>query len=132
MAKPAPHFTGPWVLDLPYSKPPLSLNQRYDWRKKARINAEVRRDTALLARLLRLPRGLDYCEVALHYTPNTERSRDEDNLMLTVKPAIDGLRDYGMFADDDHTHVRSRVQIHDKASQARVWLTITDLTLGAP
>lgn len=117
-----------WELPLPYDKPPLNLNQRLHWAVKAKRIADVRRVVCTLAQLRRLPKQLDRVAVTLHWQPSTVRPRDTDNPMLTVKAAIDGLRDYGLVADDDSSHVLSGVVIEPvKRGNPRTWLRIEAL-----
>ena len=85
---------------LPYTKPPLSLNQRLHWAVKAKLVKEVRTTTARLAEQLQIP-PLEAVEITLIYTPKTARKRDTDNLFATLKPAVDGLVDAGILADDN-------------------------------
>ncbi len=93
-----------WAIRLPYTRPPLTLNDRLHWAAKARIAKRLRADTAILARVARVPR-LDRIAVTLHYQPRVTRHIDGDNLLATVKPCVDGLRDAGVVPDDDHRHV---------------------------
>jgi crossover junction endodeoxyribonuclease RusA len=85
---------------LPYTKPPLSLNQRLHWAVKAKLVKEVRTATAQLAKQAQIP-PLEAVEITLIYTPKTARKRDTDNLFATLKPAVDGLVDAGVIADDN-------------------------------
>jgi crossover junction endodeoxyribonuclease RusA len=85
---------------LPYTKPPLSLNQRLHWAVKAKLVKEVRTATAQLAKQAKIP-PLEAVEITLIYTPKTARKRDTDNLFATLKPAVDGLVDAGVIADDN-------------------------------
>jgi crossover junction endodeoxyribonuclease RusA len=96
--------TRQWVLELPYTKPPLSLNDRMHWARKAKLARELRRWTRVLADAHNIPR-LTHARVELHYHPRDRRRRDADNLYATVKPCVDGLRDAGVIDDDDMAHV---------------------------
>ena len=93
-----------WILELPYTKPPLSLNDRMHWAKRAKLARDLRGWTALAAVAKRVPH-LDHVAVELHYHPRDRRRRDADNLYATVKPCVDGLRDAGVIDDDDTTRV---------------------------
>lgn len=94
---------------LPYDKPPLSLNQRLHWAVKAKLVKEVRATTARLAEQLQIP-PLEAVEITLIYTPKTARKRDTDNLFATLKPAVDGLVDAGVLADDN-TEIVKRLSV---------------------
>lgn len=78
---------------------PLSLNDRGHWSKHRQLKAEWRTEVAHLARAARIPR-LSRIHVVLHAYPKINRRRDSDNLVATLKPCIDGLRDAGVIADD--------------------------------
>lgn len=86
-----------WRLDIsrvlmPKGPPiPLELNKTYKhWAvrssRTARIQSQVRR----AARELEVPR-LAFAHVEMHYQPKTRAHRDPDNLVPTMKAAIDGL-----------------------------------------
>lgn len=119
-----------WHLTLPYTRPPLSLNDREHWGAKARTVKQVRHAVKLLARAKGLPR----CEriaVELHYQQKVARAIDGDNLMATVKPCVDGLCDAGVLIDDDSSRVvhHSPVIHAPEAGQRHglVWLVVSDL-----
>lgn len=88
-----------WDLKLPWTKPPLSLNDREHWAPRAKKQKEVRATTALLARQSRIPR-LETCEVRLLWCVSNRRKRDRGNMQATLKPAVDGLVDAGVIKDD--------------------------------
>lgn len=88
------------IIDLPYDKPPLSMNDRQHWAIKARITAGVRRSTKRLAKAAQAPTGLEHAAVTLHYRPRDNRRRDTDNLVPVLKACCDGLVDHGLTTDD--------------------------------
>ncbi|SUA72616.1 Uncharacterised protein [Nocardia otitidiscaviarum] len=83
------------ILELPWTAPPLTLNQRRATRgamfAHARKVAEVRAKVLALAESAELPRDLRHVTVQLHYRPRDNRRRDTDNLVATLKPACDAL-----------------------------------------
>jgi crossover junction endodeoxyribonuclease RusA len=88
---------GSAIIELPWTAPPLTLNQRRATRgamfaRAAKI-ADVRQEVYARATAARLPRGLDHVTVTLHYRPRDNRRRDTDNLVDTAKPAYDALTD---------------------------------------
>jgi crossover junction endodeoxyribonuclease RusA len=97
-------MTSSWTIRLPYSTPPLTLNGRQHWATKARAVKEVRSTTATLARVLRIP-ACERIHVTLHYIPRDGRRRDQDNIVATLKPCIDGLVDAGIVPDDSPDYV---------------------------
>jgi crossover junction endodeoxyribonuclease RusA len=122
--------TGRWELLLPYSSPPLSLNQRLHHMQRSRLTRQLRDDVALLAKARRIPR-LGRVRVELHYQPKDNRHRDADNLVATLKPCIDGLRDAGVIPDDTPEYVTwGAPQIHPKQfGVQRVWLVVLEEVL---
>ena len=88
-----------WDIQLPYRRPPLSLNDREHWAPRAAKTREVRRTTALLARQAGIPR-LETARVRLLWLVSDRRRRDRENITATLKPAIDGLVDAGVLVDD--------------------------------
>ena len=98
-----------WIINLPYQKPPLSLNDRMHWRKKAKIAKEIR--TYVYEECVEAVPVCGAAFVELHYVPRDARRRDRDNLVPTLKHAIDGMVDAGVVEDDDHTHMDWRIII---------------------
>lgn len=118
------------IVTLPYTKPPLSLNGRLHWRAEVRIKAEVRAIAAMLTRrhvLPHVPAGTDHVTVVLHYVPRDKRTRDTDNLVLTLKPCKDGLVDAGLVPDDNPTYMTAPMPVIDPPDRAnpRLYLDIT-------
>lgn len=86
--------------DTCWSSPPISLNDRGNWRTRARKVKEVREAARILATAAHLPRNLDHITVQLVYRPRDRRRRDADNLVGTLKAICDALVDYGTVPDD--------------------------------
>ncbi|QHB37290.1 RusA-like resolvase [Gordonia phage Gudmit] len=121
------------VLELPYSKPPLTLNPRGVGMTRgaafarARLIRDVRADAHRLALGGRLPRKVAHVRVQLHYRPRDNRHRDPINLTATQKALVDGLRDYGLVADDDSRYVTDLMPIihrAEKGQPGRMWLEL--------
>lgn len=119
----------PYRIDLPWTKTPINANDRHHWRAKARIVADIRRDTHILAKAARLPKGVPHVSVTLHYAPRTNGRRDADNLVVPFfKSLCDGLVDYGLTADDTPAEMTKHMPIIEPKSvtgQGQMWLTIT-------
>ena len=132
LVPPAPVIPdGVWQLMLPWSSPPLNLNDRSDRFTKARKVREVRDAAAYLAREAGIP-TLPRIRVQLHYVPRDRRKRDNENLVATQKPAIDGLRDALVVADDhDELVVRRMPKIHPPRRGGRGQLVLVVEALEA-
>jgi crossover junction endodeoxyribonuclease RusA len=116
-----------WEVPLPYTSPPLRENDRLHWAKRARLTAQIRRDTAWAVRAAKVPR-MDRAVITLHWQPAVRRRRDVLGASPTLKAAVDGVVDAGVLADDDATRCVPGCCLHDprKGEPGRVWLTIID------
>lgn len=91
-----------WTVRLPWPAPPLSLNDRGHWRKRAAQVKAVRALTAVAVGNACQARGLDHIDVRLVYVPRDRRRRDPDNLTATYKVCCDALVDpLGLVPDDE-------------------------------
>jgi Holliday junction resolvase RusA-like endonuclease len=117
-----------WEIDLPYPAPPLSLNKRMHYQAEHRVRTQILSDVAVLARALKIPKGLQRVEIALHWQARVIRRRDSDNPTPTLKVCIDALTKYGLTEDDDSAHVESACVIEPLGPKSRLWLTITEVT----
>jgi crossover junction endodeoxyribonuclease RusA len=127
----------PWAgvechtITLPYTKPPLSLNDRGQTpgarAARSAVAALIKRDTATLVRAADIgPQKAIH--VRLHYRPKDRRRRDADNLVATLKPCLDGLVAAGVIPDDNPAHLDwSAPRIHEPATDRKplLWLTVT-------
>lgn len=94
-----------YILELPAGLELLTLNQRMHWRKQRRLTAVIRQAAMISARNARIPR-LDRVHITCWIRPKPlARIRDAGNWMLSAKPAVDGLVDAGVLANDDNEHV---------------------------
>ncbi|MGY4098067.1 hypothetical protein ACW2Q0_00645 [Nocardia sp. R16R-3T] len=138
---------GTAILALPWTSPPLSMNdggQTVGARMaKSRKIAQIRRDVVTLARKARLPKGIAYAVITLHYRPRDNRPRDSVNLAPTLKAVVDGLTPqkavttkrgfnvhpgYGFVPDDSTRHVSTPESVIHPAERGRpgaLWLEIT-------
>lgn len=136
---PCPTCGQPWerntvrVLELPYQRPPLNLNDRMNRLERAVEIQQVRNASAWLCRQARLGTWRRV-RVELHWRPGLvggrptrRRTRDAENLTATQKAICDGLQDAGLVVTDDHDHMeRLQPVIHevDNTRNGRVWLEV--------
>lgn len=92
-------MTTTWTIVLPYSKPPLTLNDRRAWQAKWRADQAVKTTVGLMLRPHRIP-PLTRCSVQLEYQPRDDRRRDTDNLLGTGKVIYDSIVQAGIVPDD--------------------------------
>ena len=84
----------------------ISANARLHWAEKARRTRTIRQRAMLAARAARVDPAPIPCLVTVTITrPRGGRLRDAENASPTCKAAIDGLRDAGILAEDDRSHV---------------------------
>lgn len=99
------------TITLPYDRPPLRPNERPHWAQKARITRQIRQTSCALAKIGKIgpqPRSV----VTAVWYPRDRRRRDAGSLTVTLKAAIDGLVDAGVWPDDDPSHVaEERVRV---------------------
>ena len=110
-------------IDLPWTTPPLTANQRMHWAERAAVVREVRQTAFLLSQ--KAPHA-DKLVVTLHYRPRDIRRRDSVNLYPTLKACVDGLIDRKICPDDDTAHVSTpEPVIHPPdGTKAAMWLEI--------
>lgn len=116
-------MSGNLRIDLPWTTPPLTANQRLHWAKKATITREVRSTTAVLARHHKARRA-DRLIVTLHYQPKQHRTRDRHNLWPLVKACVDGIVDAGVVCDDDSEHVSTPEPVIHEPGEPAIWLEL--------
>ena len=116
------------TLALPWSRPPISLNDRTHWAAKAAAVRNVRQVVTLLTRGKIAP-ITGHAEVCLHWQPDVKRKRDIDNVFATLKPCIDGLVQAGVLSGDDCELVTPSARIWPvvKGQKARMWLEIIEI-----
>lgn len=127
-----------WRLDLPWSSPPLSLNDSPTTSMGARharrlLIRQVREKGGWLAVRAGIP-PLERFSATLHYRPARKGRRDALNLSATLKPLVDGLVDAGVCADDDTVHyVGTEPTIHaaERGQPGALWLIVCDLSSTA-
>ncbi|MGV0870044.1 hypothetical protein [Corynebacterium kalidii] len=130
----APRGVSTYIMPLSFTRPPLTMNQRLHWRKRAAITRSIRDEVLTRARGMRLPQGLSRITVTLHYQAPDRRRRDADNLVPTLKACCDALAagttshpGYGIVADDTPDQMAKLMPTIHPASDgtpAKCWLTI--------
>lgn len=128
-------------IELPFSSPPLSMNDRGMSRAamyaKSAKTRTIRDGFHVLAIKNKLPRHpiVQHVTVTLHYQPRDSRTRDTDNLVATAKPIYDALaqgpvtrRGYGMVPDDKPQWMsKPEPIIHPavKGETGRMWVELS-------
>lgn len=116
------------VRRLPVGRPLTLNNAPANPHAKAELVGQIREVLGWSAKSAMLTHHLgrqDHITVQLHYRPGDGRRRDTDNLIASQKPAVDGLVDAGLIADDNPTHLTWWApEIHLEPGTRRLWLTI--------
>ena len=130
------------TVPLSFTKPPLSLNDRGHWAKRAAIVRDLRHEVVTRLRHKKVPRPAAHVVVQFHYRPRQNRTRDTDNLIATIKPLVDALTPptparrhgkkilppvpgYGLVPDDTPEFVtRPEAVIHQASPNPACWLTL--------
>lgn len=92
-----------YVIQLPFDKPTLTLNQRLHYREVAKRSKALRAIAAESA--AHVPRMLR-CRVELYWFVTDRRRRDEDNPVPTLKALCDGIVDAGVVPDDTPEYMK--------------------------
>lgn len=88
------------VIDLPLPAKELSPNSRAHWARKARAVKSYRWAARVSGSAKRPERPWQLASVLFEFTFRDARRRDKDNLLSSMKSAIDGLADAGIVAND--------------------------------
>lgn len=115
------------TVPLPFTRPPLSLNDRGHWRPRAQKIAGLRAMARTLAVTHKVP-PMEAAVVTLVYRPRDRRARDAANMHATLKPITDGLVDAGRLTRGDsseYVEERCRIEPAVKGQPAALWLEIT-------
>jgi crossover junction endodeoxyribonuclease RusA len=119
--------TRTWTLMLPPGLPLLSLNHRLHWAETARRKKGIRTAAWAVTKQQKVP-FLGRIRVTGEYQPPDRRKRDEDNLAVSLKAAIDGIRDAGVVLDDTADLVTfAGVRIGERYPRGRLLIHITEL-----
>lgn len=98
------HLAASVFIPLPWTRQPLSQNDRGSWHGKHRVTqaAIVQAGAAIRAAGVQPITG---ARVILHLWAKDRRRRDTDNLAPTLKACMDALVDEGILPDDSWVHV---------------------------
>lgn len=116
------------VIELPWTSPPVSLNDRQHHHVKAKATAAAK---ALAVDAIRRAHVAPMvgANVTLHYRVKDKRRRDADNLAPVLKVCQDALVTLNILPDDSWVHVpKSGQEIHPPdGTPARMWLELEEL-----
>lgn len=113
-----------YTLRLPWAERILHANQNLHWADQNRRRQTVRHLVKTYAKIGRLPKGVGFADVTLTWHPKARYRTDANNLEPMLKPALDGLVDYGLIPDDTPEYVDARCRIGEPQLPAHFLLTI--------
>lgn len=118
------------TIPLPWTKPPLSLNDRAQRHKGGAQKIAAALEDACLAIRAAGVKPIVGAVVTTHYRAPDLRRRDADNLAATHKVCQDALVATGVIPRDDWVHIPSSAQRIHPPSEAgpAMWLELTDIT----
>ena len=112
------------TITLPEPPKELNPNGRHHWRAKLRPKQQYRETAKWCGMEMVGDREpVEAAEVWITYYHRTANHRDRDNILASLKPAIDGLVDAGLLADDSDLTYRPIRRETDKGNP-RVEVTI--------
>lgn len=118
---------GKYVIELPWARPLLSLNDRPHPLRRAECVKTMRETAHILAKANNLPRDKTHVIVTLFWRPPDNRRRDAENPIPVLKALCDGLVDYGLVPDDTPDFMTKLMPVivpRKKGDKARMWLEI--------
>ena len=109
-----------------WTKAPLSMNYHLHRMQEARIQKELR---TLMHAMARHVPELERCEVHLVWFVRDNRTRDDENIVATLKPLCDGLVDAEVVPDDTRKYmVKHMPEIrYEKGCTPHFEFTVTEV-----
>lgn len=78
---------------LPYTSPPLSMNDRWaHWGQERKAQREVSKAASVVIRAAGWPREMFRIDVGLVWYRGTNAHADSDNIIATIKPCVDAMK----------------------------------------
>lgn len=116
------------TIPLPWTKPPLSQNDRQHHHVKAKAVAAALTEARLAIRAARV-KAMVGANITLHYRVADKRRRDADNLAVVLKVVQDALVAEGVICDDSWVCVpHSGQTIHPPNGEpAAMWVELERL-----
>lgn len=121
-------------LEVRLSWPPkeLSPNSRTYWRRKAEVAKKYRTDACWLTRALAKCNVMPFVEadkllVSMTFFPPSNRKRDLDNLIASMKSGLDGVAD-GLMVNDSKFNLSA--ELCEQCGPAAVLVTVDTLNGG--
>lgn len=113
------------TVELPWSRPPLTSNQRLHWAKRAKLTKQIRYATSVLFHTFG---PVNRCEVTMIWYVTDAKRRDVDNTVPTLKACCDGIIDAKILPDDTPNYMTKHMpQIIRTTGRMHITLTLKEL-----
>lgn len=117
-----------FTLELPKLANWINANDKRHWAPQAKLVKAWRHGAHIMARHQKLPKGLQRVQVDAYVWKKTRVRYDPHNLMLTLKPVVDGLvTDYGLIPDDSSEYLTGPFIHHGGYGTEKLVLVIKNL-----
>jgi Holliday junction resolvase RusA-like endonuclease len=103
--------------------PKLNNTHYTNWRVAAAERKKWRRAAMLMASPQRPPSPLKFCSITCTRYAYGKKP-DFDNLVISFKSVIDGLKDAGIIIDDSSDCILERRYNHEKAPAKKGWIEV--------
>jgi len=115
-----------YQFEIPWTRPPISLNDRLHYRTEATRVKMMRQYACTIAHDIPF---MDRIQVELTWVVADRRRRDDENPVPVLKALCDGLVDADIVPDDTHEFMVKRMPVieYRKGATAHFVLTITEL-----
>lgn len=115
-------------IDLPWTSPPISQNDRQHHHVKAKAVALALAEARMAVRVAQVE-PIVGAVVTLHYRAPDRCRRDADNLAATLKVTQDALVKEGVLPDDSWVCVpKSGCHIHPPSGPPAMWVSLEEIT----
>lgn len=109
------------LTDIPW----LSLNQRLHYRERSAKTSKIRAEAYKAAKMQPfIPFGKVRVRVIFHAPDNRRRDFIAGNWLPTIKPALDGLTDAGVWSDDNDKVIKEMCLVVGPISPKKARLVI--------
>ncbi len=127
------HSSEPRILRIELTDIPwLSLNQRMHYREKSAKTSKIRAEACKAAKATPFfPFGKVRVRVIFHAPDNRKRDFIAGNWLPTIKPALDGLTDAGVWSDDNDRVIKEMCLVVGAISPKKAKLVIQVIEDGA-
>ena len=112
-----------WFITISWPAQGASMNSRKHWSKQRKVKQAIKQEAAIACRHLPQQLKADSVAVAITFYPPDNRRRDADNLLSSIKPALDAISE--RIGIDDSKFWPMTLDKGEKTDDARVEINLT-------